>query len=1180
MLKSARRAAWTLGSLVVLGLGAAVLTPSNLSDPYYIDPAPLAAALQRSPNFTPEQNRALLRQIRMQQHPSWRSLPPLVRLQRAARIALKTLTSSASSTPPNANFIGNTTLVSTSDSFLGLQRETDCSLTLFDGNATFTTSTSYPTFQIEQSTPHYEQVLHTEAGLATTPDSVTTCTDATLGLGSRRGAYLGKTSSGNNLLAWTAYNSFHNGNALYSTVINTASTQVQTSNADFSALSMFQLTFGDLNGDGIADVIGLDQGDTTLHVWLANANGTLGAPTTYSLPGSTTEAAVVADVNGDGKADVVVATRDTTTNQETISVLTGTGTGTLNAPQSFTVATATDSAGAASYLVTLVAADFRGNNRVDLIGSNGIVLLNNGSGAFTVGTSAFPAITATSSFGPNMAAGDFNKDGKLDLAVNDGVTTYIYLGNGDGTFTAGAAYVGDASVGYLAASDLDGDGNLDLWIGSGDGGVFLGDQFGLNEGYAMMGNGNGSFQGAPFEPFVYTGFNVAALTGKTILGAVGVNASGTLTSYTGDGKGNFNTQSTFSISTIYQGQTIGPGGDGSFALGDVNGDGIPDLVYNSGYTSGGNPAPGVLIALGNGQGGFGTPTFYPVPSTLAAGDIDEYWTISDVRVADLNGDGKADLVYSYTDTSFQKGITYSGTVAQLSSGNGTFQAPLMIPYQSAAYSSSGSTQPTVVQVITDLNKDGIPDILSLGGTSTHNIYTGSALIQVALGKGDGTFGTPTTVATIQIESVSGFGPTLVTGDMNGDGIPDILALTADASENAQLEVWLGNGDGTYKAPIITSYAAQYLNTGQTLAVADFNGDGKLDVAIFDPYTPTDNGISFGNGDGTFQTIAATNTALTGALPAQAILVNAFGTALASDFNGDGKPDLLVGATLLLSQASTSSGPAGTTTALTVAPNPATVGQSVTLTAKVTSTVTGTPSGTVEFLDGTTVLGSQPLAAAGTATLTVSTLGAGAHSLTAQYSGNTTFAASTSSAVSLTVNAAMPAFAVAASPALGSVAPGSSVTTTVTLTPSGGFTGNVALSCTGLPTGATCTFSPSSVTLGAGASTSTLSIATAGQTAALNGIPWAPGGLVLAVFLIPLFRSGRVNAQTRVLAWAALLAIGAGGLHGCGGSGNSGSSNGGGSGGGSGGTPAGTYPIVITATAGTTTHTVNYTLTVT
>jgi uncharacterized membrane protein YgcG len=115
----------------------------------------------------------------------------------------------------------------------------------------------------------------------------------------------------------------------------------------------------------------------------------------------------------------------------------------------------------------------------------------------------------------------------------------------------------------------------------------------------------------------------------------------------------------------------------------------------------------------------------------------------------------------------------------------------------------------------------------------------------------------------------------------------------------------------------------------------------------------------------------------------------------------------------------------------------------------------------------------------------------------------------------------------------------------------------------------------------------LTIATAAQTAALNparahedGVPWAPGGILLAGMLIPLARLRRVKAQMQVLAWATLLAIGTCGLHGCGGNDNSGSSNGGGSSGGTAGTPAGSYTIVVTATAGTTTHTINYSLTVT
>ena len=1087
MLKSTRRAAWILGSLVILALGAAVLAPAKLSDPDYIDPAPLAAATQRGPHFTLEQNRALLRQVRTQQHPLWRTLPPIVRLQRAARIALKTLSSSTPTTPPSANFIGNNSLVmNTSGTFLGLQRETDCSLTLFDGNATFTTSTAYPTFQIEQSTLHYEQVLHAAAGLTTTPDSVTTCTDATLGLGSRRGAYLGKTSNGNNLLAWTAFNSFQSGNALYSTMINTASAQVQPSNADFSALNMFQLTFGDLNGDGIADVVGLAEGDTTLHVWLANANGTLGAATTYSLPGSTTEAAVVADVNGDGKADVVVATRDAT-NQETISILTGTGTGTLNAPQSFTVATPAADNGAASYLVTLVAADFRGNHSVDLIGSNGIVLLNNGSGTFTLGTPAFPAILATSSFGPNLAAGDFNKDGKLDLAVNDGVATYLYLGNGDGTFTAGAAYASDTSVGYLAASDLDSDGNPDLWIGSGDGGVFLGDQFGINEGYALMGNGDGTFQGAPVLPFTYSGSNLVDLNGDKILDAVGANANGSFTSYLGDGKGGFKSHSTLitypSSSGVQQFLDID-----TFGLGDINGDGKADLLFitgNSLAVGASNGTPGIYYALGDGAGGFGTPSFYTVPSTLGASDTNINWSIYNLHAADVNGDGKADIIYNYSTTSSTSNTIYFGTVVQLSTGDGTFGAPQVIPYRSEAYSSvTNPTETSYVAQIVDLNKDGKPDLIFLAQSATidQTLSTYVSGIQVALGHGDGTFSTPAPV-TGPYEMVQLFtdqvAPSIAVADMNGDGIPDIVALGSSSAYNGEIAIALGNGDGTFKAPILTDYAAQYLNNDQGIAVGDFNGDGKLDVLVTDPYQPSGAGIFLGNGDGTLQSTGSGSTAL----PSLALNVTVGGVAVGLNLSGTGSADAIAGNVELLSQ---------------------------------TQTTTTAPAG----------------------------------------------------------------FSLSASSTSGTVAPGQSATSTVTLTPSGGLTGSVALSCTGLPTGATCAFSPSSVTLGASAGSSTLTVTTAGQTAALNGIPWAPGGIVLAGLLIPFARSRRVNAQMRVLAWAALLAIGTCGLHGCGGSDNSGSSSGGGSGGGSGGTPAGTYTIVITATAGTTSHTVNYTLTVT
>jgi hypothetical protein len=184
--------------------------------------------------------------------------------------------------------------------------------------------------------------------------------------------------------------------------------------------------------------------------------------------------------------------------------------------------------------------------------------------------------------------------------------------------------------------------------------------------------------------------------------------------------------------------------------------------------------------------------------------------------------------------------------------------------------------------------------------------------------------------------------------------------------------------------------------------------------------------------------------------------------------------------------------------------------------------------------------------------------------------------------------------------------GQSATSTVTATPSGGFTGTAALSCTGLPQGASCGFAPASVTLGSSAATSTLTIATTARaaTAAVGpaskadpGSPWLPGGMTLAVVLLPFAARSRTRlslTQQRIL----VVLIGFVFLSGCGGggtsggssaggsssSGGSGGSSGGGSGGGAGGgstsgTPAGTYVITVTATSGSTSASTVYNLTV-
>jgi sugar lactone lactonase YvrE len=157
-------------------------------------------------------------------------------------------------------------------------------------------------------------------------------------------------------------------------------------------------------------------------------------------------------------------------------------------------------------------------------------------------------------------------------------------------------------------------------------------------------------------------------------------------------------------------------------------------------------------------------------------------------------------------------------------------------------------------------------------------------------------------------------------------------------------------------------------------------------------------------------------------------------------------------------------------------------QSVTLTAKVASAATGTPTGSVVFKDGTTTLSTVTLDASATATYSTSTLAVGTHSITASYGGDTNFTGSQSASVSVTVAAPpSPDFTVAAAPAALTLKQGQTGQTTFTLTPTNGFTGTISLTCTGLPAGSTCTFNPASITADGSnkAVISTLSITTTG-----------------------------------------------------------------------------------------------------
>ncbi|MFZ0661702.1 MAG: Ig-like domain repeat protein [Acidobacteriaceae bacterium] len=248
----------------------------------------------------------------------------------------------------------------------------------------------------------------------------------------------------------------------------------------------------------------------------------------------------------------------------------------------------------------------------------------------------------------------------------------------------------------------------------------------------------------------------------------------------------------------------------------------------------------------------------------------------------------------------------------------------------------------------------------------------------------------------------------------------------------------------------------------------------------------------------------------------------------------------------------------TTTTLTTSAMSVVGGTSVTFTASVSSSVTSpAPTGTVQFYDGSTPLGSAVTLTGGSASYSTTSLSGGTHSITAVYSGDTNFASSTSAAITENIEDVTAVLGSSSA----SVAPGGSVTETLTLTSLGGLNGATTFECSGLPTGASCSFNPSSVT---GSGSTTLTIATTGSTSALapeGG--WLPGGGAALAGILLIVLPGRRRTWARMLGVLALCFVLS--TTGCGG--GSGMSSGGGGGTGSSGTPAGTYTITVTATTG-------------
>jgi large repetitive protein len=553
-------------------------------------------------------------------------------------------------------------------------------------------------------------------------------------------------------------------------------------------------------------------------------------------------------------------------------------------------------------------------NVCDRPGSLG-VLLGNGDGTFQ------PVVTSEviSTNPVALAVADLNGDGKPDAVVTSPGGVTVLLGKGDGTFDSGVVYsAGGSGANAVTIADVNGDGKPDLLVANCN-----------NVEYYCDGNGS-----------------VGVLLGK--------------------GNGTFHPAVNYSSGGVYA---------RSLAVGDVNGDGKPDLVVAN--TDSGT----VGVLLGRGNGTFKAVTTYELagaPSGPLA-----------VTISDVNGDGKPDLVASVLEAGLLLG-----------NGDGTFQP--------ASYYHSGMG--VMMMAAADVNGDGKPDLAMIA-------YNGVGALLNNNGAPASTTSLMSSMNPVNIKQTVTYTASVTpqsAGTLNGsiefmDG-PNFVGLVPLTGNQA-------------------SMSASYTSPGPHALTALYSGDlnhasASVSSALTENVLGTSVTKETTSGSpsqfGQSVTFTATVTSRFGAIPdGEMVMFTTGNMLLGSVALSGGKAacttSAIPGGTHVVkaiyagdSTFASSTGTLtqvvdkyATTTALVSSLNPSVHGQEVTFTATVSSSGPA-PTGNVRFRDGTTTLGSVALSG-NEASLTRSTLAAGSHSIVAEYVGNGASATSTSTAVNQVVN---------------------------------------------------------------------------------------------------------------------------------------------------------------------------------
>jgi hypothetical protein len=565
------------------------------------------------------------------------------------------------------------------------------------------------------------------------------------------------------------------------------------------------IAIADVTHDGHPDCIVANGGASTLSVLAGRADGSLGDAVPYAAGPNGTEVLQVADVNGDGRVDVVYTDGVYSDAYSSVGVMLGGADGGLTR-------LATYATGRGAQWLTL--ADMNGDGHLDAVTASAdpfyehCVSILPGDGLGHFGT------RQVVDFGVGVplscvVTGDLNGDGRPDLVTisPNGTVASVRLQLAGGSFGAQAAFPISSRPSAATLADVDGDGHLDIVAG--------GDQVGV-----LYGLGDGTF--AP-RRLLDTGGGqpIVADVNRDGIADIACTSGSLVAVFLGLGGRVFSP-----VRTSPTGFTAV-----SIALGDLNGDGIPDLATANDYSK------TVAVLLGNGDGSFGRGRDYGVgttPTWVDAGDLDGDGH-PDLAVAnhgtgsisvfagdghagftstatlpasnptalvihDVDGDGLADLV-----------VAGQGLMARRALGGMTFAPPVV--YDDSLYLAG--------LAVGDLNGDGLPDLATVwpgrqGDPHQVPSWISGTIAIVRYGAGDGTFPARDTLTV-------GSHPTDVAiADLDGNGRNDLVVATPGSGS---ISVLLADALGRL------STAVQYPASGgvSSIAVADLDGDGLLDV---------------------------------------------------------------------------------------------------------------------------------------------------------------------------------------------------------------------------------------------------------------------------------------------------------------------------------------------------------------